>query len=205
MSPTSLNEFRATAQRSVIIQDFFQDNPISQRDLGFKTNPIPPSSTLPLIGVSGYFSVGTNRQYQKYLQGESFIFNDSHSVIHGRHTLKFGVEYRHGRDGNWGGYGTNGGFSFPGELTGNALGDYLLGLPASYTQNSPTGYEVTNYALVGYAQDDFKVSRRLTLNLGFRYEFSANPKDTDGQTAFYTPENFARGFARLYFPLRRPG
>jgi hypothetical protein len=64
LSLTTLNEFRATAQRSVIIQDFFQDNPISQRDLGFKTNPIPPSNTLPLISVSGYFSVGTNRQYQ---------------------------------------------------------------------------------------------------------------------------------------------
>jgi hypothetical protein len=205
VSPTMLNEFRATAQRSVILQDFFQDNPISQRELGFQTNPIPPSSTLPGISIAGYFSAGTSRQYQKYLQGETFIFNDSHSVIHGRHTLKFGGEYRRGRDGNWGGYNTNGAFSFSGELTGNALGDYLLGLPASYSQRSPTGYEVTNYALVGYAQDDFKVTRRLTLNLGFRYEFNANPKDVTGQLAFYTPENFATGVRSKVFPTAPPG
>lgn len=205
LSPTMLNEFRVTGQRSVIIQDFLQDNPISQRDLGFKTNPIPASTTLPGIGISGYFSVGTNRQYQKYLQGESLAFSDSHSWIHGRHTLKFGGEYRRARDGNWGGYGTNGNFSFSGELTGNALGDYLIGKPDSYFQNSPTGYEVKNYALVGYAQDDFKVTRKLTLNLGFRYEFSANPQDTLGQTGFYTPENFATGVRSAVFPSAPPG
>jgi hypothetical protein len=175
LSPTMLNEFRASAQRSVIIQDLFQDNPISQRELGFNTNPLPPSSTLPAINISGYFSVGTARQYQKYLQGQTFSFQDSHSVILGRHTLKFGGEYRRGKDGNWGGYNTNGDFRFSGELTGNALADFLIGRPASYSQRSPTAYEVTNYALVGYAQDDFAVTRRLTLNLGFRYEFSANP------------------------------
>jgi hypothetical protein len=205
LSPTMLNEFRATAQRSVIIQDFFQDNPISQRELGFKTNPLPPSSTLPLIGIAGYFSVGTARQYQKYLQGQTFTFQDSHSIIHGRHTLKFGAEYRRGKDGNWGGYNTNGDFQFSGELTGNALADYLIGRPSSYGQRSPTAYEVTNYALVGYAQDDFAVTRRLTLNLGFRYEFSANPKDTQGQLAFYTPENFATGVRSQVFPTAPPG
>lgn len=204
-SPTMLNEFRAVAQRSVIIQDFFQDNPISQRDLGFRTNPIPPSSSLPAIGISGYLTVGTSRQYQKYLQGQTFSFQDSQSVILGRHTLKFGAEYRRGKDGNWGGYNTNGGFSFNGELTGNALADFLIGRPSSYSQRSPTGYEVTNYALVGYAQDDFKVSRKLTLNLGFRYEFSANPKDTKGQLVFHTPWNFATGVRSKVFPTAPPG
>jgi len=203
--PKMLNEFRATAQYASRLNGYLQDNAVPQRQLGFKTNTIPASSTLPSTAVAGYFTVGTDMQEQKTLLGKNFIFQDSQSVVAGRHTIKVGGQYWTRARGSWGGYSTNGKFSFSADTTGNALASFLLGRVASYSQRSPTDFSVVSRHLIAYAQDDVKVLRRLTLNLGFRYEFGANPKDENGETIFYTPWNFEKGIRSKMYPTAPPG
>jgi hypothetical protein len=101
--PKMLNEFRATAQYASRLLEYLQDDPVPQRELGFKTNTIPASNTLPSTAVAGYFTVGTDMQEQKTLLGKNFIFQDSHSVLAGRHTIKVGVQYWTRARGSWGG------------------------------------------------------------------------------------------------------
>jgi len=203
--PKMLNEFRATAQYASRLLEYLQDDPVPQRELGFKTNTIPASNTLPSTAVAGYFTVGAANQRQKLLDGKNFIFQDSHSVVAGRHTIKMGGQYWTRATGNWGGYTTNGSFSFSADTTGNALANFLLGRAASYGQRSPTDFSVVSRYLIAYAQDDFKINRKLTLNLGFRYEFGANPKDEKGETSFYTPWNLAKGIRSTVYPTAPPG
>ncbi|MDQ3685801.1 MAG: TonB-dependent receptor, partial [Acidobacteriota bacterium] len=132
--------------------------------------------------------------------------------IAGKHTFKFGGEYRRFQVNQSGGSFNFGGgaFCFTNQFTardpqnrnsgGAAFADLLLGAPtanrgfaecggnAPVTQLeniSPTTFEWGYYA--AYVQDDFKVTPRLTLNLGFRYDFEQSP------TERYNRQN--RGFA----------
>jgi len=192
-SPTTINEVHATVQRIIAPTHRGQENTTSIRDLGFQHNPVPFTTQLPRMSVSGYYTLSNNSGLMWLLENK-YILQDSLSLVRGRHTMKLGGEFKRSRYAEWGEYGTKGSFSFSGELTGNALADYMIGRPSGYNQRSPMNFSNSNYSLVGFAQDDFKASRRLTLNLGFRYEFHANPKEREGKNGFWAPGQQSKVF-----------
>jgi hypothetical protein len=106
-------------------------------------------------------------------------FLESLSWFHGRHALKFGAEYRKGANDEIRDRGSAGNFTasslytgLPGSAaaTGNALASFLLG--EVNTASIQVSDEIPSRASYGalYLQDDWRVSSRLTLNLGLRYE-----------------------------------
>jgi hypothetical protein len=104
-------------------------------------------------------------------------FADNLSWIHGRHSMKFGVEELSWFDNrfqpNSSGNPILGTYTFSTRFTGNAYADFLLGLPNQVTRMEPYRPQYIrardwNF----YAQDDFKVTPRLTLMYGLRYEYN---------------------------------
>jgi hypothetical protein len=109
----------------------------------------------------------------------------------GRHSLKFGIDYR-SIDLSFTDYSNApGSFTFTGAFTeqtpnntaggtaGSAIADILLGLPASgQIEESQQFYQYIHYWGT-YLQDEFRVSRRLTLNGGLRYEYETGLKDSN--------------------------
>ena len=109
----------------------------------------------------------------------------------GRHSLKFGIDYR-SIDLSFTDYSNApGSFTFTGAFTeqhpgvpaggtaGSAIADILLGLPASgQIEKSQQFYQYIHYWGT-YLQDEFRVSRRLTLNGGLRYEYETGLKDSN--------------------------
>ena len=61
-------------------------------------------------------------------------------------------------------------FSFNGSKTGNAYADFLLGLPATMSQDAPIRKLDNGGYFSAYVQDDYRVHPRVTLNLGLRYD-----------------------------------
>ena len=147
---------------------------------------------------------------------ETFTVKDNVVYTVGRHTLKtgvFGLSYYGHSILNYtdpqGGFWFTGG-SFPGS-TGNGLADMYLGDIQEYTEGTPYNY-VTGTALGGlgrdrermkqfeaYFQDDWKVNKRLTLNLGMRYTYNQmfhnikTPEiDVDFIPSEYNPANAAQ-------------
>jgi outer membrane receptor protein involved in Fe transport len=77
---------------------------------------------------------------------------------------------------------------FSGTYTKDALADFLLGIPytAQVSYGDPSG-DFRRTLQAYYAQDNFQVSKRLTLNLGLRYEYGTPPLEIRGHQSVFDP------------------
>ena len=108
-----------------------------------------------------------------------FQIADTLTWIRGRHSLKFGIDFRRQQRNFYQVTAPRGFFDFGGVYTndlttangGNGLADLLLGVPIANEQDFLLGLYPTRYwDLAAFVQDDFRVRPNLTINLGLRYD-----------------------------------
>jgi carboxypeptidase family protein len=183
LSPTTINQFRATFTRQFGGR---VNNPTtSLGDLNSKFQ-IQGDPTLPRLTVSGYFT-GQTSIAGPDAGSDYFAVRDSVSISRGSHSLKFGAEVSYEKiihDTLLDNYGV---FSFNGSKTGNAYADFLLGLPATMTQDAPVRKTDNGAYLSFFAQDDFRVHPRVTLNLGLRYDLQFPFTDPQDRKLAFVP------------------
>ncbi|MEQ1606296.1 MAG: carboxypeptidase regulatory-like domain-containing protein [Pyrinomonadaceae bacterium] len=164
----------------------------SLRDLGSSFSP-QGTPSLPQITVTGYFSL-TNAIGGPRAGTNLYAMRDIFSWNTGRHSLKLGGELSLNKDvqetllNNYGVFTFNASTAFnTTNLTTNAFGNFLLGIPSNITQDSPvTAYTDTWYGAL-FVQDDFRVHPRLTVNLGLRWDVQTPPTDPENRVANYIP------------------
>jgi hypothetical protein len=119
---------------------------------------------------------GVNTNARNYDYADSMTWN------FGSHVLKFGGELRTFRTFNGTiPVGTYGQFAFNGTLSGNAYADFLLGMPFSSTRLNPlTERAQRSYELGMFITDTFKVTRKLTLDYGLRWDYFGPSTYRDG-------------------------
>jgi outer membrane receptor protein involved in Fe transport len=156
---------------------------MSLGDLGSKFQ-VQDTPSLPQITVNGYFTLG--QSIAGPVAGTNFYsVRDVLSYTRGRHTLKFGGEVELNKDVQQTLLNNYGVFSFTGTKTKNALSDFLLGLPVTMNQDAPVT-ALDNYWQTGlFVQDDWRVTPRLTLNLGLRYDLQTPPTDPFNREATF--------------------
>ena len=142
----------------------------------------PNSSGLTNIDVAGFTSLGDSQWLPEHVFENIFQVADTLTWIKGKHSLKFGVDFRRQQRNFFQLSSPRGWFVFGGGYTndlttadgGNALADLLFGAPISNEQDFLGGLYPTRYwDLAEFFQDDFHVSRNLTVNLGLRYELTS--------------------------------
>ncbi len=183
VSPSTINQARATYVRQ--FGGRVNNPPISLGDLGSKFQ-IQGDPTLPRLTVSGYFT-GQVSIAGPDAGSNYYGFKDSLSLARGNHSFKFGAELSYEaivHDTLLDNYGV---FAFNGTKTGNAYADFLLGLPSSMTQDAPVRKTDNGWYLSAFAQDDFRVHPRVTLNLGVRYDLQFPYVDPDNRKLAYVP------------------
>ena len=142
----------------------------------------PNSSGLTNIDVAGFTSLGDSQWLPEHVFENIFQVADTLTWIKGKHSLKLGVDFRRQQRNFFQLSSPRGWFVFGGGYTndlstgleGSGVADLLLGVPISNEQDSLAGLYPTRYwDLAEFFQDDFHVSRNLTINLGLRYELTS--------------------------------
>jgi outer membrane receptor protein involved in Fe transport len=183
LNSTAINQLRATYVRQ--FGGRVNNPPISLADLNSRFT-IQGDPTLPRLTVSGYFT-GQTSIAGPDAGSDYFGLKDTLSLARGRHSLKLGAEVSYEEiihDTLLDNYGV---FSFNGSKTGNAYADFLLGLPATMTQDAPVRKTDNGWYLSLFAQDDFRLSPRVTLNLGLRYDLQFPFTDPLDRKLAYVP------------------
>jgi Carboxypeptidase regulatory-like domain len=146
------------------------------------TSQLQTPGKYPLFKWENY--IGTSVEDNDYSPSENWTAQASLLKVTGSHSLKFGGEYRVVRYADLGVQNGGGSYSFTrgwtnasaltdNASTGNAIASFLLGYMASAQATlNATPYLTWRYPVV-YFQDDWKVHRRLTLNLGLRWDYEA--------------------------------
>jgi hypothetical protein len=145
------------------------------------------SGGLPTELISGYSDLGrqaTNPQWQYPTVVNPKI---NYTRLIGRHSIKTGYEYQHISTEVMDVNPLNGRDTYAGNFSGNALGDFIFGLRSKYELSTFFVTNLRQYMHFAYVQDDFRVSPKLTLNLGLRYEFGSPQWDRDNHLSNFDP------------------
>jgi hypothetical protein len=142
----------------------------------------PNSSGLTNIDIAGFTSLGDSMFLPEHVFENIFQVADTLTWIRGRHSLKFGIDFRRQQRNFYQVTAPRGFFDFGGVYTndlstangGNGLADLLLGIADLNEQDFLAGLYPTRYwDLGGFVQDDFRIRSNLTINLGLRYDITS--------------------------------
>jgi hypothetical protein len=142
----------------------------------------PNSSGLTNIDIAGFTPLGDSMFLPEHVFENIFQVADTLTWIRGRHSLKFGVDFRRQQRNFYQVTAPRGFVDFGGVYTndlstangGNGLADLLLGIADANEQDFLLGLYPTRYwDLGGFVQDDFRIRPNLTINLGLRYDITS--------------------------------
>ncbi|MFN7918864.1 MAG: TonB-dependent receptor [Bryobacteraceae bacterium] len=191
LSPRMVNVFRAYHSYATL---FGQQVPVSE-DLSAKIgitgiSTVPRNWGVSTVGWQGYSGIGSNGLTQGNVIN-NYQLADSVSIIRSTHTFKLGAEIRQSRMFLDSDNGPRGSFTFLSSWTaaldgstgnpvagsGHPVADFLFGYPTNLsgavgTSQTHFRFYTHNY----YVQDDWKVTKELTLNYGLRYEYVSPAK-----------------------------
>jgi hypothetical protein len=144
------------------------------------------SGGIPAFTVSGFTEIGDNSTYPEDSAITTFQADSSLTKIWGSHTFKTGFVFLRHRFNGFSAFPTRGTFDFNGQFTRQigssssqtALADLALGAPDSITRNILTSeFGMRIFSVAPYLQDSWRVTDRLTAELGLRWEVDAPPND----------------------------
>jgi outer membrane receptor protein involved in Fe transport len=203
-TPSLLNELRVTAQRINHTQAIPASVQPTAAQLGVNITP-DQSTGPPIIGLLGSgTTIGFSPQGPTNEIDNTYAFSDNFSWNKGSHSFKFGFFFSPYQDNTIYDFYVNGEFFFYGPSTGVGSGldlaDFLFGLPDEFLQFGKAPSNIRSNSYAGYGQDQWRVSKRLTLTLGLRYEYAQPKYDTQGRTFSFIP-----GLQSQRFPNAPPG
>jgi hypothetical protein len=210
LGPTRLNEFTFGYNRLNTAREPHPDVPAIQ-DFGVNLPYYPRLRSISEIQAVGYFNIGDNLEAR--FPRDGFQFNNKLNWATGRHSLQFGAEIEYVRPEIYNDYRRAGHFQFDGRFTrapgassgGNALADFALGRLRSFDHGTGEYKNYRNLYQSYFFQDDMRVSDRVTVNLGVRYEPTAPWHDTVGRFQYFTLDGYDQGVQSAVFPLAPRG
>lgn len=132
-------------------------------------NSIPGSFSA--MGISGYRQVGIGAFNPVDRDSQNRQLVTDLSWTKGKHSLKGGFNLIRSQNNIFNIRHEIGTYNYNGRFTGDGMSDFLLGMVNTYTYQTRIQVQLRQTLWSGYVQDDWKITPKLTLNLGMRYEF----------------------------------
>jgi hypothetical protein len=181
LTPMTLNEIRFGFTRyrfSLIPDGNGRDYPAELGLPSFATSN--DLKRFPSVTVTNFAGFGGNESIPLLRDENVYQLIDQFTWVRGKHAIKLGGDWRWYGNQNFQPQSSAGFYVFNGSFTGergrqyaNGLADLLLGLPQQQRILNPVGFDagrLRNQKLSVYAQDDWNLGSRITLNLGLRWE-----------------------------------
>ncbi len=187
LTPRLVNESRVAFNR--VAASVTQEASVLNSEVG-----LPAISTrardlgLSFITITGFSPLGDEGNNPQDSVTNVYQFLNNSSYVHGNHLFKFGADLRFSQQNAFRDVESRGRLQFSPffQLTGNALGDLLLGFPlltsVAHVDN-PQKIRTESYNF--FINDSYRVTPRLTLNAGLRYEYNSPPVDADDRATIY--------------------
>jgi hypothetical protein len=195
-SPSVLNEFRASMVRQYLSIAAPNVGNSWPQKLGYPS--IIPDTEWPSTQISGMLSLGqsTGNGTDGYRRMTSIEAADGLTWVKGKHSFKFGFEFHDTTYNQQIQIYPSGEFSFSGAFTDNpqtpsgtgvATADFLLGQVASGQLTIVPAASSRSFAAGFYAQDDYRITRKITLNIGLRYDLFGPPTERHNWFSTFDP------------------
>jgi hypothetical protein len=197
-SPTLVGEFRFGYARG----DYYTYPPNFGVDgaaqIGLKNVPNDPEIVggVPKVNIQGFDAVGRHTSTPQFQTPRSWNPRATFSLTRGAHFIKFGGEFLHVQTRINDLNATIGRMNFENRFTNRAMGDLLLGLPSQLALTSYTVMDQGQDMRFFFAQDDYRLSPKLTANVGLRYEYANPPVEKDNQFSNFDPASGTMIFAK---------
>ncbi|HEX3154749.1 MAG TPA: carboxypeptidase-like regulatory domain-containing protein, partial [Candidatus Angelobacter sp.] len=178
LNSSMVNELNLGVNRILIT--FTPNNLTDPNSLGLGTTLGPNEAFMPTIAITGGPTFGDERTFPQGRGDTTAVIADNFSYVRGRHSFKFGTEFRDFKNSNFNGD--------PGQLVFNSVANFINGTADS---SARTIGNVANRINVGaldfYGMDSFKVKPYLTVELGLRYGWNMTPSEGANRFVNFVP------------------
>jgi hypothetical protein len=181
--------------------DYYTDPPNvgvdGAAEIGLRNVPSDPAIVggVPKVNISGFDAVGRHTSTPQFQTPRSWNPRATFSWNRGAHFIKFGAEFLHVQTRINDLNATIGRMNFENRFTNRAVGDLLLGLPSQLALTSFTVMDQGQDMQFYFIQDDYRVTPKLTANLGLRYEYATLPREKEDRFANFDPRTGTMVFA----------
>jgi hypothetical protein len=208
ISPTTVNAFHVTANRRADNRGS-AGNLFGPQTLGIKNTTGGPfadnmADNYIQVTVGNYFNVACGTCAPGYFNVNNFQVSDDFTKIHGKHQFGFGVDARKQQFNSTNNQQSNGQWTFSGGTTtgysGDNLADLLLGHMSGWNQGNALSDYMRQTVFALYAQDAWRVTKNLTVNLGLRWEPSLPAIDKQCRGNQFNLQDYIAGVHSSQYP-----
>ncbi len=206
LSSTLLNEFRVGFNKFASSRYPPPTGVPSMKDLGVRLPIYPTDPSISEIQANGFFNIGDNLFATFPRHG--FEFNDRINWAKGRHQVQFGGEMAIQDVKIRNEFRRAGHFQFTTSTTagtGHALADFMLGQLSNFDQGTGEYKDYEVFYSSAFLQDDFRVSDRVTLNMGLRFEHSPPWHEVEGRIMHWSVADYNNNVRSTVFPAAPRG
>ncbi len=184
-TPGLINEARIHYLRDYSFWD--SPNRLTPEELGIRNYPQEGHREPPSFNISSRYALGAGGNAELSELGYRWEFGDTVTWIRQGHQIRMGGNTMRSHWGIRTASAAPGSFAFTGAVTNDAMADFLLGLPSQLQRGTAIYKDHVSWSGGFFIQDDWRVRRNLTLNLGLRYEINGPFASKDARGAVFRP------------------